>query len=277
MLGPAASQVLVAALRWDPHIRGGLIVLTGVMILMGSVYLLLSTNTGARLGFVLAVAGLSGWMVLMGAVWTVFGIGLKGQEPQWRALELLTGPPSESTVEAMRGFPKGWKKLPHGDPALSDAEAASDAVLASSGAEGGGEGGSSEGGGGGGSSEGGGGEGGAAGRESLRVEPPFRAPEDYELVQAYRKGGETYFLTLLHRPHYAVLQVKPVEKGPDQAGGQVGDKAPSLATVVMVRDLGNLRLPSFIFTAVSAIVFGLCVSFLHRRDKRAVARATGVT
>ena len=271
-------DVLLAALRWDPHIRGIVIVLVAVAILMGSVYLLLATNTGARLGFVIAAAGLFGWMTVMGVVWTVFGIGIKGEEPHWEPLELVTGDLSQSTVPAARTFPKGWKKMPKGDPALADAEAAADAVLAASGGEGGGEGG----GGGGGGSGGGGGGGESGGGESgggesggatmkLRVDPPFQQKEDYQLVDAYRKGGETWFFTLRHRPHYVVYQVKPASSG---APGQQGQP---VTTVVMLRNLGNLRAPSFFFTVASAIVFGVCCYALHQRDKEAFARQAPVT
>ena len=69
---------LVAALSWNPQVRGALYVLIAVVILPGSSYLLLSTNVGARLGFQLAAAGLCAWMVVLGLVWWVYGIGLKG-------------------------------------------------------------------------------------------------------------------------------------------------------------------------------------------------------
>ena len=41
---------VLAALSWNPQIKGALIVLTAVLILCGSVYLILSTNTGAAAG-----------------------------------------------------------------------------------------------------------------------------------------------------------------------------------------------------------------------------------
>ena len=62
-------------LAWDPTIRGVLVVVTAVVVLSGSVYLLLATNTGARLGFLIAAAGLFGWMTIMGVVWWLYGIG----------------------------------------------------------------------------------------------------------------------------------------------------------------------------------------------------------
>ena len=48
---------------WEPEIRGWIIVIISVVVLMGSTYLLLGTNVGARLGFLIAFAGLAGWMM----------------------------------------------------------------------------------------------------------------------------------------------------------------------------------------------------------------------
>ena len=71
------------AINWEPELRGALTVLIGTAVWMGSIYLILGTNLGARLGFMVAFAGLAGWMALMGSVWWIYGIGLKGDEPSW--------------------------------------------------------------------------------------------------------------------------------------------------------------------------------------------------
>src|SRR3954454_9512420 len=74
------------ALNWEPQLRGILIIIIAVSVLCGSVYLILGTNLGARLGFLLALAGLSGWVLLMGLMWWSFGIGLKGADPTWKPM-----------------------------------------------------------------------------------------------------------------------------------------------------------------------------------------------
>lgn len=81
-------NILLAAIQFDPHIRGVLVVLVGVGVLIGSVYLLLATNTGVRNGFLIAMAGLFGWMFCMGAIWWIYGIGLRGKDPSWHATEI---------------------------------------------------------------------------------------------------------------------------------------------------------------------------------------------
>ena len=46
---------LIAGIAWNPGIRGILVVLTGFAVLCGSIYLLLATNIGARLGLLVGL------------------------------------------------------------------------------------------------------------------------------------------------------------------------------------------------------------------------------
>jgi hypothetical protein len=85
---PTAQMSILAAIQFDPNIRGILVVLVGVVVLVGSVYLLLATNTGVRNGFLIAMAGLTGWMFSMGLVWWMYGIGMRGRDPSWMQQEV---------------------------------------------------------------------------------------------------------------------------------------------------------------------------------------------
>lgn len=78
----------LAAIAFDPAIRGILVTLVGVVVLGGSVYLLLATNTGARLGFLLSLAGLFGFLFMLGLFWWIYGIGLRGEDPRWSEEEI---------------------------------------------------------------------------------------------------------------------------------------------------------------------------------------------
>ena len=78
------------AVSWQPEIRGYLVVLVMVITLIGSTYLILGTNLGARLGFMVALAGLAGWMMSMAIIWAVYGIGLTGTLPSWKPAEPAT-------------------------------------------------------------------------------------------------------------------------------------------------------------------------------------------
>ncbi len=74
---------VLAAIAFDPAIRGVLVVATGVVVLMGSIFIIVSTNVGFRQGFLVVLTCLAGWWFCMGFVWTIYGIGLRGQDPSW--------------------------------------------------------------------------------------------------------------------------------------------------------------------------------------------------
>ena len=80
----------IAGIAWDPQIRGLLALLVGVVVLMGSVYLLLTTNIGSRLGFLLAASAFFGWCTIMGLTWWLYGtIGMLGEAPRWVVTEVV--------------------------------------------------------------------------------------------------------------------------------------------------------------------------------------------
>src|SRR3954453_18744957 len=93
------SAHLIAAIGWDPFIRGILIFLLAVLVLPGSVYLVLATNTGVRVGFLLTMAGLFGWIGLMGTVWVVTGSSADvGRAASWKTVEVVTGDTRDATT-----------------------------------------------------------------------------------------------------------------------------------------------------------------------------------
>lgn len=100
-------NILLAAIQFDPHIRGVLVVLVGVGVLIGSVYLLLATNTGVRAGFLIAMAGLFGWLFSMGGIWTIYGIGLRGKDPSWVAKEINYSRSGEAINPVLNKLPPG--------------------------------------------------------------------------------------------------------------------------------------------------------------------------
>jgi hypothetical protein len=251
-------HAVLAGLTWDPQIRGAAIVIAAVLILPGSVYLLLATNLGARIGFLVAIAGLTGWIAVMAALWMIYGIGLKGREPSWKPREVITGEISASTVAAIRGFPQGWKLLPSDSPELADAQAAVDKLIVKP--------------------TGPPKEGASASEELAKKFPPiFGQTDEYIRVAGYRLGGDNEVFTirhhrffLRHSPHYDVVQVRPVLQQPDLGGTPpppVPDIRQPIISVVMVRDLGSLRFPPFVIAMSSFIIFGIVCNVLHRRDK----------
>lgn len=96
---------MLAAISWDPGFRGLLTVAAGVLILGGSVYLLLATNNGPRLGFLLALTGLAGWMFILGIVWTIYGIGYQGRVATWEVEEVNYGDITQAATVEARSLP----------------------------------------------------------------------------------------------------------------------------------------------------------------------------
>ena len=292
---------LLAGLSWTPGFRGILSVLVGVVVLYGSVALILGTNSGARLGFQLALTGLAGWFFVMGSIWAIYGIGYLGPAPTWKVVDTVVGAPSApdgarldvaSTLPLPSDLPDPVE-LRDADPALLaefpvDAKAPILGDLAGASPEireqlneqidgweiletsnkftG---------------------ETQAAVQEYLTHEELF-TPTEYTFLTGYLTGGEkprtddsilgrviykiTNTLTLgRHDPFYAAVQLReviPQETKPGQAPpSPVADPDAPVYTIVLHRDRGARRLPTISFTIASGLVFGILANSLHRRDK----------
>ena len=240
----------ILAVTWEPEIRGIITVLIAFVALCGSTYLLLATNTGARLGFLIAFAGLFGWMFIMGTIWWVYGIGLKGPEPTWKPASPVTVVRDGDLVAAgITNTPdpvaEGWIRLPEDDPGRGQAVASAD--------------------------------------EILQREAEVFAAGEYVAVAVYARGGERWpklgdeldFLAFRHDPHYALVEVQAVqplltEPGRAPLAPEVDPSQPK-TYVLMVRDLGAKRQPSVFITLGSGLIFGLSCLLLHRRDRVLVA------
>lgn len=259
---------LAFELTWDPGVRGVLIVALGLAILGGTVYLLLGTNLGARLGFLVAIAGLSGWMALMGFVWAIYGIGYVGTAAHWIVEEVVTSDAADDLSAARLAKAHDlseWRELPAEDPARGEAQATASAAL--------------------------------TGEES-RVKA-FESESDFIVIDAFSYGGKEIsknvswsdpfgdkgFMGWLrgwlpgpHPPHYTIVQVQktvevevPFGEAPPPAEA---DESAPVQSVIMVRDLGKKRVPPVLLMLSSLIVFGITCNALHRRDKAvAAARA----
>ncbi len=262
MLGEAVTIALTVT--FDPTIRGILVVLVAFLVLCGSVYLVLWTNLGSRLGFLVAAAAFWGWMTIMGAAWWVYGIGYQGPAPAWVVEEVVTSSSPKDTSGAAlpeaRDLSSGWERLEEGDTRRGEAQASADEALTGEGS-------------------------------------PLATFEDanaYVTVDAYARGGKDLGslvsrLPLSHPPQHAVIQVQKavevvtIQEGdtcpPDARCIQFGETPPPsepdpdapVLSVVMVRDLGALRLPPALITLSSMAVFGIICNVLHRRDKLATA------
>jgi len=244
-------DLTLAAISWEPQIRGATAVAIGFVVLCGSVYLLLATNSGARTGLLLAIAGLFGWCTIMGLIWWVYGIGWIGQDPSWRALEINYGDLSAAVTEVVAEDPdlSGWDAVPPADPSFGELQATTEEVLVAAG---------------------------------------VFDPGGFIVLEAFETGGKperqsdavvdrvanrvTNTLRPTHPPHYAVVEVRAVvDQGPPPPGEAppvpVADESQPVVSLVLERDLGNRRFTPAAFTFFSAVVFGITANALHRRDK----------
>src|SRR3954452_6872711 len=98
---------VLALISWDPFIRGIVILALFVILLPGSVYLVISTNTGARVGFLLGAAGVAGMIALLAIFWVVLNSTADiGRANVWVPLAVVTGDyPSQVTVDGVKNFP----------------------------------------------------------------------------------------------------------------------------------------------------------------------------
>jgi hypothetical protein len=229
------------AFGWQPEIRGIVVVLIAVGVLMGSVYLLLATNLGARLGLLVALGALFGWLTILASMWWIYGIGLKGADPTWKPVEVIVGDISNANNEIARNL-DGWEKLPTDDPSRGQAVASSDAIL-------------------------------------TIQSKVFTSPTDYVVTDVYTIGGGTYpkwFFSFRHDPHYALVQVQPVKPQISEAGKPpptpVADETQPVVSVLMIRDLGYRRRPAALITLGALSIFLAIAWILHSRDKESMRR-----
>jgi hypothetical protein len=244
---------IVAALGWNPEIKGALYVVLAIAILCGSCYMILATNMGARLGFLLAAAGLLGWLTTAGGIWWAYGKGIAQLAPQpaWTTAAIITGDLGSAKLTALDGFPNGWKKLDPTDKEVADAIPIAESDIVST-------------------------PGGPP--------KPFKSSSEFVIVAAFEKGGERSGplglnfrpFNVLHKPRYLVVQVQKVltvAPTPGQPVAKpVADPSSPPIAVVLLRDLGAKRLYPAVFTISCGILFGLVCYQLHVRDKEATAR-----
>jgi|TARA_R110002110_G_scaffold92230_6_gene240368 hypothetical protein len=254
------------AIGWEPELRGLLTVIIGVVVLMGSIYMIMATNMGSRLSFLVTLTGLMGWMALMGATWWIYGIGLKGPEPSWAAIPgqtIIQDVPALRSAGVLESLPDGYEdapatevhklveqqffeegyiKISTGDPAYGQAQAAAS--------------------------------------ENIELDGALTSGQ-YEVTEVFDIGGERYpllannqsldFFAFFHKPHFTVVEVSPLvpvraEPGRAPAVAEI-DEAGQRQYVYMVRDLGAKRQPAVVLTIGGGSIFLALCYLLHRRER----------
>ena len=244
---------------WYPTILGILVVVAGIVLFCGSVYVLLGTNLGARLGFLVAFTALTGFMCILSLLWTTTASPLntlKGRIPQWKVVEVVKDP-TKSTVTAVHGI--NTKANIAEATEASNVKAAVDAALVTK-----------------------------VSTPTIKYTPndnkysAFENVTKYEVLQTWEIGGskpQFWKGEFTHSSQYAVVQFCQVT---DQSASQPFglpplppecDTAQGAKTgyVVLHRDLGSLRVPPFVVFCMSLLLFGLGLLGLHWREKDEMA------
>lgn len=238
---------------WYPTILGILVVVFAVLLFCGSVYLLLATNMGARLGFLVAFTSLMGFMVLLTALWITTASPLntlKGRIPAWEALEVVKDPKNAKTEE-VRNIETEGRVVSAVEAA--NVKAAADEELVQVEAV---------------PSE---------GQVAQQAFARFQGVTNYQVLETYEIGGSNpnpLDFELSHTPLFAVVEfceVTPPEETvpfgvapPDPECIEGSDQSGFL---VLQRDLGSLRVPPIVAFVGSVLLFGLGLLALHWREK----------
>jgi hypothetical protein len=249
---------------WYPTILGVLVVIAAVGLFCGSIYLLLATNFGARLGFLVAFTGLAGFVMLLSLLWWTSATPLnvpKGRVAQWKVVEQVSDP-SKSSVPAVRDIKTKGSLANETD--ASNVKAAVDAVLVT--------------------------------KEAIPTAPlapnanqfaKFPDVTHYLVPKTYLIGGSKpmfWKLQFTHTPKYALAYY--CEAAPQPAGRStaVAPLPPRCATdsaedvaglghqpvdgyLVLRYDLGSLRVPPVVIFATAAALFILGLLCLHWRER----------
>src|SRR5690606_34454198 len=232
------------------QIRGALAVLIGFVVLCGSVYLLVATNSGARTGLLISIAGLFGWFSIMGVIWWVYGIGWIGDAPSWQTVEINFDGGATAVTEVVHEDPEleTWQVIAADNPAFGELQAAATTALTEQGI--------------------------------------FEGTSAFVINDAHETGGKpdrasdsmidrvtnriTNPLRVTHPPHYAVVRGQgAIDQGEPAPGGAPpvpeADPDQPVVAVVLERNIGNKRLRPAMFTIFSMVVFGITANVLHRR------------
>jgi uncharacterized membrane protein len=240
---------------WYPTILGVLVVVAAVVLFIGSVYVLLGTNLGARLGFLVTFTGLTGFMVILTLLWCTTASPLntiKGRIPQWKVQEVIATPAKSKTSDVHNIKQDRFKA---DATEASNVKAAVDAALVTK-----------------------------VSTPTVKYTPndnrfaKFDTVTDYMIVQTWEIGGskpQFWKGEFTHTPQYAVVQfcqvidtsasqpfgLPPIPPECDNSAGAIK------GYVVLFRDLGSLRVPAFVAFGMSLLLFILGLVMLHWREK----------
>lgn len=226
------------------EIRGYAIVVFSVGLFCGSIYLLLATDIGSRMGFMVSFASLNGFLAMLGLIWftnlTPLN-ALHGPPPHW-VVEEIVDDPAQAKIEEVRDIKEQGVVL---DAAQQgEVKATVDSAVTAE-----------------------------DGEFTL-----FRSATDFVVIESEKIGGGSLPF-FRHRPLHAVMHIQGAKKVEPLPGAAppppAADPAQPAKYVVLRRDLGALRLPPVVMTVAFSILFALSLYVMHNME-RAQQKATRV-
>jgi hypothetical protein len=238
---------------WYPTIIGILVVVAAIGLFCGSAYVLLATNLGARLGFLIAFTGLTGFMVLLTLLWlfTTSPLNtLKGTIPAWKVVAVTKNLNDKSLPAPVRDLKHTGRPMATAQTSTVKAAADTKLVIAPPIAD-------------------------------IPLPPDankfaiFSAVTDYKETKYYDVGGSTPHLLdwqLNHKPQYAVVQYCATAPANQPFGlppptPTCDPTSSKNGYVVLQYNYGSLRIPPFVAFIASCILFSLGLLGLHWREK----------
>lgn len=234
---------------WYPLTLGWLVVLSGIGMFFGSTYLLLATNVGSRLGFLIVGTIATGFLAILSLLWMTTATPLnvfKGRQVEWKAIGIVQNVKS-ANVKEVQTIRENGAKLSATE--FANVKAAADTFL-------------------------------AAPAEGTEVEKPESIADDLPTVdvivtEIYEVGGSEpnpLHFEFRHTPQYAAASYCQLDKVKSQtafrstcdtsAGAAVNSKI-----LILEKDLGSLRQPPLFLFLGSSVLMSIFLLSLHWREK----------
>ncbi len=218
------------------QLRGYAIVFFSVTLFCGSIYMVLATDVGSRMGFLVSFAALTGFLAMLGLIWftnlTPLN-ALHGPPPHWKVLEISDSPAQAKTEDVKQIDQKG---VPLEAAAQGEIKATVDAAVTAEGGD-------------------------------FKL---FSKTTDYVVVNAEQLGGGSLAF-FRHRPLFGVMAIqaaKSVEPLPGAAPPPpAADTTKPVKYVVLERDLGAMRQPPLVMATAFTILFLLTLYVMHNTER----------
>jgi hypothetical protein len=234
--------------------KGVVVVVCAFILFVGSVYLILSTVFGLRMGYLVLAVSFFGWMIVFSAIWafgqpkilgvtgTLQDLGPRGTEPHWQVFAAGTTP-LETRYPDTEKYPNApWRPPTAANRSSVDtAKTAIQKYLVERATE-------------------------QLEKQGVRVCPPESIPAP----SCYTFDPATFIVT-----DFAFM---PAEDGTSLTAAHAFFTAGGPEVVVYAyHDSGNVPVYSFAFLAASVLGFVIHIPFLDRAERKRKALLTGGT